>query len=68
MEWEYKIITIPVQYAKPDHKSVNEIAHLGDEGWELMTVTPLLDKGTTVALLHHMRKPKEQERRAGFAP
>jgi len=68
MEWEYKVVTIPMKYGNIDPKSIQDVDGLGEGGWELVTVTPVLSNGNTIALLHHMRKQKEQGRRAGFAP
>jgi len=68
MDWEYKVVVIPLHFGKPDNKSSAEIAVMGDEGWELVAVTPINDKGNTSAIMHHLRRPKNQERRAGFAP
>jgi len=67
--WEYKTIVVAVQTGTVDqHEVDNALARHGQDGWEAYAVSPILLEGTTVRLVHHLRRPAEPRRRAGFAP
>ncbi len=66
--WEYKAVTVTVaegQFAVS--QAENQINTQCEEGWELLSVTPLLSGGDTSALVYHFRRGAER-RRAGFTP
>lgn len=44
----------------------NELNALGEDGWELYCVTPILNASETICMVHHFRRAGEPRRRAGF--
>ncbi len=60
--WEYKELRIPID----DDSASKELNRLGNGGWELITVSPVLQDGNTSTLIYHLRRPAEPERRIGF--
>jgi hypothetical protein len=69
MEWLYKIVSFNVTGGHVrEEELVVLLNEAGEAGWELMSVTSVVSEGHTTCLVHHMRKPQEPKRRAGFAP
>ncbi len=67
--WAYKTVLIPVREGSVDAAEIDDALNpLGQEGWELVSVSPVFHVGETVGLIHHLRRPAERTRRAGFSP
>jgi len=67
--WEYKTQTITLDNGQLDRQELDNLLNaLGNDGWELLTVTPVLLEGRTESLVHHFRRTSEPKRRAGFQP
>ena len=67
--WDYKTLTINVTGGRVHDEEIDEkLTELGNEGWELVAVTPLVMEGKTASLLHHFRRNEERTRKVGFQP
>ena len=65
--YEYRNVEVAVDRGSIDSRESEErLADLGKEGWELVSVTPILLQGDTVCLIHHLRRISQPERRVGF--
>ncbi len=66
-KWEYKTLSVRVTPTTLDSSGLDELlAQQGQDGWDLLAVTPVLADGETKAILHHFRRVAEPERRVGF--
>lgn len=67
--WEYKTLEFEVTNGHlPGGNLEAQLKELGNDGWELLSVTPLVVDGTTANLFHHFRRPAERTRKVGFQP
>ena len=67
--WDYRTLEVNVTNGHVPEAILDEqLTELGREGWELLSVTPLVVDGMTVSLLHHFRRNEERTRKAGFQP
>jgi hypothetical protein len=67
--WEYKTLSVNVTSGRVHDATLDEqLTELGREGWELVSVTPLVAEGKTTCLIHHLRRIEERARKAGFQP
>jgi hypothetical protein len=65
--YEYRSVEVPIDHGAVDSRELEErLDGLGKEGWELVSVTPILLQGDTVRLIYHLRRMSQPERRAGF--
>ena len=65
--WEYRTMFVKVFTSHLDTHAVDDtLNHLGADGWELVTVTPLMEDHKTVGMFHHFRRPKGAQKPAGF--
>jgi hypothetical protein len=67
--WEYHTTYTKFVMGHLDtHEIDTGLNHMGQEGWELFVIVPVMDGDKTVGLLHHFRRTAKSERKAGFAP
>ena len=67
MEWQYKVVPYNVTGGHVREEDLDEVLNeCGKDGWELVSVTQVISEGHTTCLVHHLRKPAEGKRRAGF--
>ena len=68
-QWEYRTVTFALDGDLPDGGAWDEqLKEIGKDGWELLAVSPVLNDGQTVGLVHHFRRVAEAERKMGFRP
>jgi hypothetical protein len=66
-QWEYKTITVTLFECRLKDKEVDtQFSEIGKDGWELVSVTPVVLKGETISLIHTFKRLAERERTAGF--
>jgi hypothetical protein len=64
---EYKTLPWKVEEGYLDDQSLDSVLHrLGAEGWTLVAVSPILQSGNTIQLIHHLARTQEPARKAGF--
>jgi len=67
--WEYKTVTVPLFIGKLKDSEVDQaLGDIGKDGWELVTVSPVVHEQETISLIHHFRRLQEKDRTAGFRP
>lgn len=67
--WEFRTLRMNTAGAHLDTESLDmELNELGKEGWELLTVSPILSGGETMFLVYHFRRSEERKQKAGFQP
>lgn len=67
--WNYKTLSVNVMNGHVHDTTLDEqLTELGNQGWELLAVTPLNIEGKTASLLHHLRRNEERTRKVGFQP
>ena len=65
--WQYKTLPIKLESGLVDDLELDKILNnLGNEGWELIAVTPVFYEGRTDYIVHHFRRGAEPKRRVGF--
>jgi hypothetical protein len=68
-KWEYKTLSKEIDRGLINcidlDKRLNE---LGEEGWELLSVTPVHYDSVTKSVVHHFRRAKGDKQPAGFRP
>ena len=65
--YEYRAVETRIDSASIDSRELEEtLDSLGKEGWELVSVTPILLQGNTTSLIHHLRRISQPGRRVGF--
>jgi hypothetical protein len=66
-QWEYKTVTVSLFECRLKDKDIDaQFGNFGKDGWELVSVTPVIAKGETISLIHSFRRLAERERTAGF--
>ena len=72
--WEYQSISFKVKHPLFDAAGLiaaevdEQLNELGKDGWEVYAVSNVLGmQGITLALVHHLRRPRTSQRAAGFA-
>jgi hypothetical protein len=64
---EYKTLPWKVEEGYLDDQSLDSVLQrLGAEGWALVSVSPVLQNGNTIQLIHHLARTQEPQRKAGF--
>lgn len=59
-QWEYKIINIRSERYRLDPEAAPQLNELGDEGWELISITSVNFKsGATDNIAMVFKRPKE---------
>jgi len=63
VKWEYKIIQFEGSIASSDSETTDklyaQIEQLGNDGWELISVTPIQEElGETTMILWSFKRPK----------
>lgn len=67
MGWQYMVVPFNVTGGHVRDEELNDLLNeWGQDGWELVSVTPVISEGHTTCLVHHLRKPSDSKRRAGF--
>jgi hypothetical protein len=62
-QWEYKIINIRSENYRLDPAAAHELNRLGDEGWELVSITSVNFKtGATDNIAMVFKRPRSGER------
>ncbi len=66
MRWEHKVILFEGSVVRSQAGSVDklyaQVEQLGDEGWELVSVTPIQEElGATTAVLWSFKRPRPQD-------
>jgi len=62
-QWEYKIINIRSENYRLDPAAAHELTRLGDEGWELVSITSVNFKtGATDNIAMVFKRPRSGER------
>ncbi len=62
-QWEYKIINIRSENYRLDPAAAHELNRLGDDGWELVSITSVNFKtGATDNIAMVFKRPKSGER------
>jgi len=65
--WEYKTLSVKLDEGYLDDQNVDSVLEgLGREGWELVSVSPVVSGGSTTMLVHHFRRVPESRRSVGF--
>jgi hypothetical protein len=65
--WEYCTLRMNTAGGHLDTERLDEeLNELGQQDWELFTVSPVLSNGETMFLVFSFRRPGEPKRRAGF--
>lgn len=69
MEWEYRSFTRECRRAKEgdvptvDHKRIDlELNALGTEGWELVSVVPIVEEGLVDSMTYFLRRERDEVR------
>ena len=57
-QWEHLALTQDSAQVGSDRDIARQIVKLGEQGWELVTVSPILDAGTTVKTVYYFKRPK----------
>jgi len=66
-KWEYYTLLVGIINGQIKQREVvKQLNELGEDGWELISVTPILHQGQTNYLVHHFRRMPEAEQRMGF--
>ena len=67
MNWEYHTLRINTAGGHLDTERLDaELNELGQDGWELLSVTPVDSAGETMFFVYHFRRGGEPKRRMGF--
>lgn len=53
-QWEYRTFSTYTRLSEGE----KELKKLGDDGWELASVTPWIDDGDTLELFYYMKRPQ----------
>lgn len=65
--WEYKTLQTAVKSGRFDPDALDDVLNrFGSDGWELVSVSTVLQGGETVSIVHHLRRHGEPSRRMGF--
>lgn len=62
--WEYKTMSVDAEL--DDEQIDAQLTPLGKDGWELLSVNPMMDDGSTTFFMYTFRRRAEKNRSAGF--